>query len=30
MPRYVALLRGINVGGRHEVAMTDLREVSHP
>jgi uncharacterized protein (DUF1697 family) len=27
MPRYVALLRGINVGGRNRVAMADLREV---
>lgn len=26
MKRYVALLRGINVGGRHIVAMADLRE----
>jgi uncharacterized protein (DUF1697 family) len=26
MPRYVALLRGINVGGRNKVAMADLRE----
>ncbi len=25
MTTYVALLRGINVGGRHKVAMTDLR-----
>ena len=25
--RYVALLRGINVGGRNKVAMADLREV---
>jgi len=25
VPRYVALLRGINVGGRNRVAMTDLR-----
>ena len=24
--RYVALLRGINVGGRNKVAMADLRE----
>ena len=24
--RYVALLRGINVGGRNPVAMADLRE----
>jgi uncharacterized protein (DUF1697 family) len=24
--RYVALLRGINVGGRNKIAMTDLRE----
>ena len=27
MPRYVALLRGINVGGRNKVAMSDLRQV---
>jgi uncharacterized protein (DUF1697 family) len=27
MPSHVALLRGINVGGRNKVAMTDLREV---
>ena len=27
MHRYVALLRGINVGGRNRVAMADLREV---
>jgi uncharacterized protein (DUF1697 family) len=27
MPRYVALLRGINVGGRNKVAMADLRDV---
>jgi uncharacterized protein (DUF1697 family) len=27
MPRYVALLRGINVGGRNKVAMADLRRV---
>ena len=26
MKRYVALLRGINVGGRNKVAMADLRE----
>lgn len=25
MPRYVALLRGINVGGRHRLVMADLR-----
>lgn len=25
MPRYLALLRGINVGGRNKVAMADLR-----
>ena len=25
--RYVALLRGINVGGRNKVQMTDMREV---
>jgi uncharacterized protein (DUF1697 family) len=28
MPRYLALLRGINVGGRAKVAMTDLRELA--
>jgi uncharacterized protein (DUF1697 family) len=28
MPRYLALLRGINVGGRNKVAMTDLRAVA--
>ncbi len=28
MPRYAALLRGINVGGRHKVAMADLRQVA--
>jgi len=28
MPSYVALLRGINVGGRNKVAMTDLRQVA--
>lgn len=27
MPRYVALLRGINVGGNQRVAMADLREL---
>lgn len=27
MPSHVALLRGINVGGRNKVAMTDLRAV---
>lgn len=27
MPTYVALLRGINVGGRNRVAMADLRKV---
>lgn len=27
MPSHVALLRGINVGGRNRVAMADLREV---
>lgn len=27
MPRYVALLRGVNVGGRNKVAMSDLRAV---
>ncbi len=28
MARYVALLRGINVGGRNKVAMADLRHVA--
>ena len=28
MPRYVALLRGINVGGRNKVAMAELRRVA--
>jgi len=28
MPRYLALLRGINVGGRSKVAMADLRAVA--
>jgi uncharacterized protein (DUF1697 family) len=28
MPRYLALLRGINVGGRNKVAMADLRAVA--
>jgi uncharacterized protein (DUF1697 family) len=28
MPRYLALLRGINVGGHNKVAMTDLRDVA--
>jgi uncharacterized protein (DUF1697 family) len=28
MPRYVALLRGINVGGRNRVAMADLRKLA--
>jgi uncharacterized protein (DUF1697 family) len=28
MARYVALLRGINVGGRNKVAMADLRQVA--
>jgi uncharacterized protein (DUF1697 family) len=28
MARYVALLRGINVGGRNKVAMADLRRVA--
>jgi|SRR6185437_2258955 uncharacterized protein (DUF1697 family) len=28
MPRYVALLRGINVGGRNKVAMADLRRIT--
>ncbi len=27
MPRYVALLRGINVGGHNRVAMADLRDL---
>ena len=27
MPTHVALLRGINVGGRNRVAKADLREV---
>jgi uncharacterized protein (DUF1697 family) len=27
VPTYVALLRGINVGGRNKVAMSDLRDV---
>jgi uncharacterized protein (DUF1697 family) len=27
VPTYVALLRGVNVGGRNKVAMSDLREV---
>ena len=27
MPTHIALLRGINVGGRNRVAMADLREV---
>ena len=27
MPTYVALIRGINVGGRNKVAMADLRSV---
>ena len=27
MPTHVALLRGINVGGRNRVAMAALREV---
>jgi uncharacterized protein (DUF1697 family) len=27
VPTYVALLRGINVGGRNKVAMADLRDV---
>jgi uncharacterized protein (DUF1697 family) len=27
MPTHVALLRGINVGGRNRVAMADLRQV---
>jgi uncharacterized protein (DUF1697 family) len=28
MGRYVALLRGINVGGRNKVAMADLRQIA--
>jgi uncharacterized protein (DUF1697 family) len=28
MARYVALLRGINVGGRNKVAMADLRQIA--
>jgi uncharacterized protein (DUF1697 family) len=28
MPRYVALLRGINVGGHRRIAMGDLRELT--
>jgi uncharacterized protein (DUF1697 family) len=28
MPRYVALLRGINLGGYNKVAMADLRQVA--
>jgi uncharacterized protein (DUF1697 family) len=28
MPRYLALLRGINVGGHNKVAMSDLRELA--
>ena len=28
MPRYLALLRGINVGGRNKVAMADLRRIA--
>ena len=28
MPRYVALLRGINLGGRNRVAMADLRQLT--
>jgi uncharacterized protein DUF1697 len=27
MPTHIALLRGINVGGRNRVAMADLRTV---
>lgn len=27
MPKYAALLRGINVGGHQKVAMADLREL---
>ena len=28
MPRYLALLRGINVGGRNKVSMADLRDIA--
>jgi uncharacterized protein (DUF1697 family) len=28
MPRYLALLRGINVGGHNKLAMADLRDVA--
>ncbi|MGH3273106.1 MAG: DUF1697 domain-containing protein [Streptosporangiaceae bacterium] len=28
MPRYLALLRGVNVGGRNKVAMADLRQLA--
>jgi uncharacterized protein (DUF1697 family) len=28
MPRYLALLRGINVGGRNKVTMADLRDLA--
>jgi uncharacterized protein (DUF1697 family) len=28
MPRYIALLRGINVSGRNKVVMADLRQVA--
>lgn len=28
MPKYVALLRGINVGGKNKVAMADLRAIA--
>lgn len=28
MPRYVALLRGINVGGKNKVAMAELRAIA--
>lgn len=28
MPRYVALLRGINLGGRNRVVMADLRQLT--
>ena len=28
MPRYLALLRGINVGGHNKVAMSDLRDLA--
>jgi uncharacterized protein (DUF1697 family) len=28
VPRYLALLRGVNVGGRNKVAMADLRRIA--